>query len=1294
MLILLQITDASWTFTKAALEKKHGADFYTSVLNSGLEAAAILVSILAAPNLDPKLLSDEIIVSFVTLLKRHMTKHIIPALSPIELILNSTTATNIVPQDVDDKTTAEAAAKEKTPKARKRPISKISGTGSVSKKVASSSTLRVSEICKGIVSSLDVFITLMDKIDCLCQKINVEDQFLFIIIQCCFSSYTLDPFCASCIAANQASIVIRGLQQSSTTILTTLFQLHNRHREMILQDILPLILKLPSSKKSLRLFQVTCNFNRNGQIQVITALILRLIQSCILMPNGELYVKEMIDKSDKTKEDQLQSSSMVMNNKNQGLDECRKMTELIVSELILRCIRKTDEGVEFRVFLSNVIQDLLLLTPSLEFPSAETILYTLCRRLLEITVQSSLTHGSNAKGSSSIDGGFLMSSLDILGSVCAELACKRLYLRKHPIQLPRSVSEMTFGLHPTESDLLKRDSSLKDFTLTSENCQCYCERKFVDTFMIDCDRCHKWFHGSCARVPRDKPLKVWFCDDCLLYDRLFQEAKSLVTVSKKMTDIQLSPRDHIQIMRLSLLKEISESFTSSEVFDSHTAENASKFHDISTQRNFHQARWYLLATWIEENELKNRISSDNRDDAFEPSVVTRRILCNWYIQSSDQGLNHRLGFLPPMKRDSLLLSLFCRSSSLASFSSQILGFLIAVLDDPSPTLRKGGVKSLAQVVDVDLSLMNQREMREAVIKLFSDEAISVREAAITLAGSYITQVPNLCNVFHIVLLDRLKNDVGISVRKRVVKILKDVILCDYNYKGRSVACVALIERMIDPKEDDSVRDLIYQTFQTLWFDPRISCSSQTSAIARQMVNVMKISEPSNHLVLLVKEFQSPKLIKSGAGKKDISVPTSTVTAENVITISSHLSSISSALIEMLLIAVEQPMNRDAGTLSGEDLVAIIRTVNVFAEGAPSTLIKHIDTLLPFLRGVCRFHGEYESLVVMHICKILSSILQAVSCIETATLVNGSLIEDLSIIVDRFGSGTVGASIELMTRLSEICDNHGDANKHEQELIRISEKFYSYLFRMKERIDRFITSTEADTATSRNNDIKHTQCFESLLSPNILSNIHRSLAGLGYICRYHKSVSALPTTNELSIDISVTSELQWANLLTTSYAIFEYFAQNADIKTRCHALRAITGVCIAEPRLLIHAEQRGLFTSILSAESETKLLTEALRCWEDMLISEEHRLENGDAKREMDQRELSLSDKISGDQDGDASLIGSCCTQHAHALFELSVHVSSVVRYQSLSLIDVLLRQGLMNPMEAVRFFQRLCDNRS
>ena len=59
-------------------------------------------------------------------------------------------------------------------------------------------------------------------------------------------------------------------------------------------------------------------------------------------------------------------------------------------------------------------------------------------------------------------------------------------------------------------------------------------------------------------------------------------------------------------------------------------------------------------------------------------------------------------------------------------------------------------------------------IKKAVTQRFSDEAISVREAAVSLVGSYVNNSPKVANAFHTALIAGL-NDPGVSVRKRTME---------------------------------------------------------------------------------------------------------------------------------------------------------------------------------------------------------------------------------------------------------------------------------------------------------------------------------------------------------------------------------------------------------------------------------------------------------------------------------------------------------------------------------------------
>lgn len=57
---------------------------------------------------------------------------------------------------------------------------------------------------------------------------------------------------------------------------------------------------------------------------------------------------------------------------------------------------------------------------------------------------------------------------------------------------------------------------------------------------------------------------------------------------------------------------------------------------------------------------------------------------------------------------------------------------------------------------------------------------------------------------------------------RAVKIFRDILLSNPSYEGRATAMHAMLQRADDRKEDDGVRDLVHETFHTLWFNGTVS----------------------------------------------------------------------------------------------------------------------------------------------------------------------------------------------------------------------------------------------------------------------------------------------------------------------------------------------------------------------------------------------------------------------------------------------------------------------------------------
>lgn len=252
------------------------------------------------------------------------------------------------------------------------------------------------------------------------------------------------------------------------------------------------------------------------------------------------------------------------------------------------------------------------------------------------------------------------------------------------------------------------------------------------------------------------------------------------------------------------------------------------------------------------------------------------------------------------------------------------------------------------------------------------------------------------------------------------------------YSGRADACTLMLQRAADPKEDDGVRDLIHEAFQTLWFDSNnksgisrkstsaivtpgsdgkggrpISPPSGSYETAKQMVEVVKTSRSPEYLTTLVKDL----LFGFGEGDKSSKA---TARKERQFIAQKHCSTIVTALIEQLITYEELRANQDTMIVAPEPhLVALISTLGVFAEASPGLLLKDLDILLPYLKADNSVKKENEALIVLHVCKILCQVSSRLSSVVIQRLSDGALSDDLVKITYNFGSNATAAAVEAL-----------------------------------------------------------------------------------------------------------------------------------------------------------------------------------------------------------------------------------------------------------------------------------------
>lgn len=79
------------------------------------------------------------------------------------------------------------------------------------------------------------------------------------------------------------------------------------------------------------------------------------------------------------------------------------------------------------------------------------------------------------------------------------------------------------------------------------------------------------------------------------------------------------------------------------------------------------------------------------------------------------------------------------------------------------------------------------------------------------------------------------------------------------------------------------------------------------------------------------------------------------------------------------------------------------------------------------------------------------------------------------------------------------------------------------------------------------------------------------------------------------------QLSPSNVMNACFSVVVFYLQQDDVDTKCAALRALTGIFMSRPRVMMALEQDGTIEDIMSPSSATNLQLESLRCWKELLL---------------------------------------------------------------------------------------------
>lgn len=277
--------------------------------------------------------------------------------------------------------------------------------------------------------------------------------------------------------------------------------------------------------------------------------------------------------------------------------------------------------------------------------------------------------------------------------------------------------------------------------------------------------------------------------------------------------------------------------------------------------------------------------------------------------------------------------------SLRNSFQPILNIILVALDAPPIFMRTKALRALGQIVTSDATILSMPNVRRAIESHLLDSSPAVRDAAVELIGKYMIDSPEVAGDYYQKIADRIA-DTGLSVRKRVIKLLKSFYGVTEDNARRIDIATRLLLRMLD--EDDTVKDLAIKTIEELWFP---SATAPPSAMkSRPGATVPNVHDKGPLLTKVA------VIMGTSANFKDRQSPLEDVlhkimvdkTGHEAASLHSRYAEICETLIDGLV---------DASDLPGFTVINCIRTIYLFTSAYPAILSgSKASTLLPYLKN--------------------------------------------------------------------------------------------------------------------------------------------------------------------------------------------------------------------------------------------------------------------------------------------------------------------------------------------------------
>ncbi|KAJ2896825.1 hypothetical protein MKZ38_005213 [Zalerion maritima] len=364
----------------------------------------------------------------------------------------------------------------------------------------------------------------------------------------------------------------------------------------------------------------------------------------------------------------------------------------------------------------------------------------------------------------------------------------------------------------------------------------------------------------------------------------------------------------------------------------------------STDPHLGSAISYVVLDWA-KNTLQACKESAGSEERFAPLAYRlRMMIMNRQWLASEFSFAH-----VSSSHAKLSYAITIINSELYTLYRPILHIFFQSMSRDEVTVRSKSLKSITHLIETDPTILDGKaDIYHKILEDgLGDPSPQVRESALGLISTCLALRPQYEGVTRPAVLERL-TDTSIGVRKRSMKLSRDLYLRSHDQQIRTEICGKLLIRLQD--QEDSVRELARQLVEEIWITPFAHVAPSGAAQTSM----------SNHVALVIRALNSARDI---VGENVILTLVKGIIGSESKTDSASLK-VCERLVSGMFNLVPNSASDDPNVPSGPEALQVLV---FFAKVAQSLFtFEQIRSLRPYIETIPQLEDPATSVAALHI----------------------------------------------------------------------------------------------------------------------------------------------------------------------------------------------------------------------------------------------------------------------------------------------------------------------------------------